>query len=426
MKDLRDYLFESRLDEASGIDDATFKKFQRKHLPANGIYPHSAAKKFEINGGEINNDYVTEFEYVGPWDNEFGFKFGDMPKLGKIKLSKIEIDDNIIKSIEHLFNKNFMLHINGGTINANIPGKLDNLILFNCNVNNLKCDVDYINVNNTNGDLSNCKIKEFLLNCTSNITLPKKIKSLTIRTYGTSSTMSGCDSCDIVVINSTDLELVSGLPKNIKELTIDSDVFATNKSVNFDSIKEIESIKTVHLNKLDSCSNIDEIINYLSEMGVKDLYVDGRKADSKSGNTGQSLKQASEDLNVIYANPNISDLDPRIEKIFDRRYEEIGDNVKIKDFEKMGCNILITKMYDKYIHIEFCKDRKLLVSFNKGGTGSTSLRVEDYSGSANKGQHHFLELDDPSYKYIKSYKVDPNDELWQLIINKFAKNKSSI
>ena len=150
-------------------------------------------------------------------------------------------------------------------------------------------------------------------------------------------------------------------------------------------------------------------IPFLSEMGVKDLYVEGRKVDSNSGNIGQSLKQATEDFNVIYENPNISDLDSRIEEIFDRRYEEIGDNVKIKDFEKMGCNILITKMYDKYIHIEFCKDRKLLVSFNKGGTGrgSAKLRAEDYSGWANEGHHHFIELDDPSYKYIKSYKVDP-------------------
>lgn len=422
MKELQDYLFEGilNMDGTSKADAVTFKKFQRKHLPAKSIYPHSAAKKFEINGDEINNDYINEFEYVGPWDNEFGFKFGDMPKLGKIKLSDVEVDDNIIKSIKHLFNKNFMLYINGGAINANIPGKLDNLKLFNCNVNNLKCNVDYINVNNTNGDLSNCKIKEFLLSCTSNITLPKKIKSLTVRTYGTSSTMSGCDSCDIVDINSTDLELVSGLPKNIKELTINFDVFA-NKSVNFDSIKEIESIKTVKLNKTNSCSNIDEIINYLSEMGVKDLHIDGRKVDSISGNTGQSLKQATEDFNVIYGNPNISDLDPRIEEIFDRRYEEIGDNVKSKDFEKMGCNILITKMYDKNIHIEFCKDRKLLVSFNKGGSGSKSLRAEDYSGWANKGQHHFIELDDPSYKYIKSYKVDPNDELWQYIMQRCTK-----
>lgn len=425
MKELQDYLFEGilNMDGTSKADAVTFKKFQRKHLPAKGIYPHSAAKKFEINGDEINNDYINEFEYVGPWDNEFGFKFGDMPKLGKIKLSDVEVDDNIIKSIKHLFNKNFMLYINGGAINANIPGKLDDLRLFNCNVNNLKCNVDYINVNNINGDLSNCKIKEFLLNCTSNITLPKKIKSLTVRTYGTSSTMSGCDSCDIVDINSTDLELVSGLPKNIKELTIDFDAFAANKSVNFDSIKEIESIKTVKLNKTDSCSNIDEIINHLSEMGVKDLYVEGRKVDSNSGNIGQSLKQATEDFNVIYENPNISDLDSRIEEIFDRRYEEIGDNVKIKDFEKMGCNILITKMYDKYIHIEFCKDRKLLVSFNKGGTGrgSAKLRAEDYSGWANEGHHHFIELDDPSYKYIKSYKVDPNDELWQYIMQRCTK-----
>lgn len=47
MKDLREYLFEGRLDEDLGIDDATFKKFQRKHLPTNGIYPHSTAKNLK-------------------------------------------------------------------------------------------------------------------------------------------------------------------------------------------------------------------------------------------------------------------------------------------------------------------------------------------------------------------------------------------